>query len=91
MLYLIQKTMVGEPVGIHSEGGQSYFWPGRDQQAGLGRAIAGTKGTKVPWDVFVDHKSGAVNHQMFWGAADSDTDLQSTLNQARDKYFANHS
>lgn len=86
MLYLIQKTMVGEPVGIHSEGGTSYFWPLRDQQAGLGKAIAGTKGTQVPWDVFVDHKSGSVNHQMFWGSAESDKTMQDTLADARERY-----
>lgn len=87
MLYLVQKTMVGEPVGIHSEDGTNYFWPLKEQFAGIGKAIAGVRGTNLPWDVFVDQRAGAVDHRTFWGALETDSSMQNALTEARDTYF----
>jgi hypothetical protein len=87
MLYLIQKTMVGEPVGIHAKDGTSYFWPLKEQFAAVGKTMVSFRGTNVPWDVFVDHRAGAVDHRTFWGALETTSSIEEALTEARDTYF----
>jgi len=86
-LFLIHKTLEGEPVGIFSEVGDVFYQPGFEQLQKQGEQIVGYKGTSVPWDVFVEEKTRSANHRFWWGSVDDDRiDLEEILLDARSQY-----
>lgn len=89
-LLLVDRTFEGEPIGIWTDSGESYYVPGKDdEKARAQRIIAGYGG--LPWSAATEHLADSMNHRQWWQAFDTPLDLEAALSQLRDEYFAEQS
>lgn len=88
-LLLVHRTLDGEPVGIWSESGESYYAPGFEDRQADGEAVVDAKGENVPWSTFVERKAASFNFQEVWGGYTSSKPLAAALEAVRDQYFTN--
>lgn len=85
-LYLLHKTLNGEPIGIFSETGEDFYFPDYEDKEKAGRASVPRTFTK-PWNVFVEEKTRSFNHRFLWGSVEDErTDLEDVLLDQRTKF-----
>lgn len=85
--YLVNLTLGGEPMGVHAEDGNSFYFPVFQAKEKRANRILGYRGTAVPWSVFVEQKVEAVNHRSWWAAVQEDgNDLEGILLAARTRW-----
>lgn len=78
-LYLTHLTLDGEPIGVHNEYGENYYFP---PMAHLKRTVGdhATVTTGRSWEQFVEDKTATFNHRYLWGSVNDDrTDLEDIL------------
>lgn len=87
MLFLIQATLEGEPVGVWDSEGHNLYSPGNDLLKNKAKARLGTLTSTKPWPAIVGDLTQGVNHQYWWSSTDSPS-MQQALSDTRDRYFA---
>lgn len=81
-LYLVHRTMAGEPIGVHSEAGEHYYEPTMEH---LKRTF-GTGGSRS-WAEFVEEKTQTFNQRILWDQVEDDrTDLEDVLSTLRTQF-----
>lgn len=88
MLYLVEKTFDGEPIGIWTDAGTSYYIPGHESEQGTASGIVSNKGTELPWSVWVDQLTSKIGHRRWWDEVDTSAEMPEALDTAREKYFS---
>lgn len=88
MLYLVEATFDGEPIGIWNDRMESYYIPGQESAQGTASGIVNSKGTSLPWSVWVEQLSDKIGHRRWWLAVDSAKSMVETLSDQRQKYFS---
>lgn len=88
MLLLVHKKMSGEPIGIWTEEGGSYYAPGHESEQPGGQATLDQRGYAVPWSVFVARKEDAVTREDWWEALETDLSLEDALEGRRNTFFS---
>lgn len=88
-LYLVDRTMQGEPVGIWNDQGQSSYIPGQEDEQSAAQRTVQAKGQSIPWSEWVDNLSSSVNFSRIWGDIDTpELDMSKVLSQLRDRQTA---
>ena len=83
-LYLLHRSVNGEPVGIWDKMGRSvYLNPDFEDQA---RALIETKSEDVTWASFVDKVTHYTNFREWWESIESNRTLKAVLDDAKDNY-----
>lgn len=83
-LYLLHRSVNGEPVGIWDKMGRSvYLNADFEPQA---KVLIETKSENVTWASFVDKLSHYTNFREWWESIESDRSLKSVLDDAHAEY-----
>jgi hypothetical protein len=85
-LYLIHKTFDGEPVGVHAEEGDPYYYPGFDALRRKGTGFVGTRNKAFPWHNFVEELTDRTSHRDWWLGYESDRPKEAVLDEVRQQY-----
>lgn len=85
-LYLLHRSLDGEPVGIWDKLGRSVYL--KEEFEPKAKALIGTKSENVPWESFVDKLEHYTNFREWWEGVNSNRTMKAVLDDARSEYVS---
>lgn len=83
-LYLLHRSVNGEPVGIWDKMGRSVYL--KEEFKPQAQSLIDTKSENVTWASFVDKLMHYTNFREWWEGIESNRSLKAVLDDARDEY-----
>jgi len=87
-LMLVHATLDGTPIGVWNEALESFYSPGFEGLQNRAKAMLQTKGTAVPWDVYVDRMEQRTSFVDWWKTVDTEASLEDALSSEIGRYRA---